>query len=115
MTYRGGCHCGRIAFEVEGSLEQVLECNCSICSKRGSLLWFVPRGQLRLTTPESDLATYTFNTGRIRHRFCDRCGCAPFGEGVDQDGIPTAAVNVRCLDDVNVWALKVVPFDGRRL
>jgi hypothetical protein len=115
MVYRGGCHCGRIAFDVEGELRKVIECNCSICSKRGYLLWFVPRPQLRLSTPESDLATYTFKTGRIRHHFCPRCGCAPFGMGADRSGAQTAAVNVRCLEGVDLSSLEVTPFDGRSL
>ncbi|TMA71656.1 MAG: GFA family protein [Deltaproteobacteria bacterium] len=115
MTYSGGCHCGRVAFEVDGEIEQVVACNCSICSKRGYLLWFVPREQLRLATPEAELATYTFNTGRVKHHFCPRCGCAPFGIGSDKRGTPTAAINVRCLDGVTLSALKVVRYDGRSL
>jgi hypothetical protein len=115
MIYKGGCHCGRIVFEVEGDIERVIECNCSICSKRGYLLWFVPREQLRLATSEADLATYTFNTGRIKHHFCSNCGCAPFGVGSDKTGAVQAAVNVRCLEGVELSALKVMPFDGRSL
>ncbi len=115
MTYQGGCHCGKIAFEVEGDIEQVMECNCSICSKRGYLLWFVPREHLQLATSEADLATYTFNTGRIKHHFCPRCGCAPFGLGSDKTGAARAAINVRCLEGVEPSALKVMPFDGRSL
>ena len=113
MAHQGGCHCGRIAFEVEGEIAQVIECNCSICSRRGYLLWFVPRAQLRLATPESDLATYTFNRRVIRHHFCPTCGCAPFGFGTDAKGVETAAVNVRCLEGVEPSSLKIVPFDGR--
>jgi hypothetical protein len=113
MTHKGGCHCGRIAFEVDGDIAQVVECNCSICSRRGYLLWFVPRTQLRLSTPESDLATYTFNKRVIRHHFCPTCGCAPFGFGKDPKGVETAAVNVRCLEAVEPSSLKIVPFDGR--
>jgi hypothetical protein len=113
MTHRGGCHCGRIAFEVDGDIAQVIACNCSICSRRGYLLWFVPRTQLRLAAPESDLATYTFNKRVIRHHFCPTCGCAPFGFGTDAEGVETAAVNVRCLEGVEPSTLKVVPFDGR--
>jgi hypothetical protein len=60
-THKGSCHCGRIAFEVEGDLTQAMECNCSHCSRKGYLLWFVPRESLRLSTPESALATYMFN------------------------------------------------------
>ena len=115
MIYKGGCHCGRIKFEVEGDLTGVMECNCSICLKRGYLLWFVPRRQLRLLTPEADLSTYTFNKHVVKHRFCSQCGCGPFGEAVDQKGISQAAVNVRCLDGVDLSKLKITHFDGRSL
>src|SRR5438046_1796199 len=43
--YSGSCHCGRISFEVEGDLSEVKECNCSHCSRKGYLLWFVSRDQ----------------------------------------------------------------------
>src|SRR5262245_53070841 len=78
MTYKGGCHCGRIAFEAEGDLGRLMECNCSICSKRGYLHWFVPRDKFRLLTPESDLSAYTFRTGKLKHHYCSNCGCGPF-------------------------------------
>ena len=115
MTYEGSCHCARITFEVDGDIKQVVECNCSHCSRKGYLLWFVPRQQLRLLCPESALATYTFNKGVISHHFCPECGCAPFGFGKDPSGAATAAVNVRCLEGVEPSTLKVVPFNGRSL
>jgi hypothetical protein len=115
MSYKGGCHCGRVAFEVDGEIDQVIECNCSICSKRGYLLWFVPRADLHLGTPESNLSTYTFNKHRIQHRFCPVCGVAPFGVGSDGKGNEMAAMNVRCLENVDLSDLKIVPFDGRKL
>lgn len=115
MMYRGSCHCGQIAFEVEGDLTQVVDCNCSICRRKGSLLWFVPRQQLRLLTPEENLSTYTFNKHVIQHHFCPKCGMHPFGEGSDPAGNAMAAINVRCLDDVDLDALTVKYFDGRAL
>ena len=115
MIHRGSCHCGRIKFEVDGDIGQVIECNCSHCSRKGFLLWFVPRAKLTLGTPESDLATYTFNRHVIKHHFCPTCGCAPFGFGTSRDGAPTAAVNVRCLESLELGGLKRVPFDGRSL
>jgi hypothetical protein len=115
MIYKGSCHCGQIAFEAEGDLEQVIQCNCSICSKRGFLLWFVPRANFRLFTPEENLATYTFNKHKIKHHFCPKCGCAPFGEGINPKGEEMSAINTRCLDDVDLSALKVRNFDGRKL
>jgi len=115
MTYQGGCHCGQIKFEVEGDIEQVMECNCSHCSRKGFLLFFAPREKLRLRTPESNLATYTFNKHVIKHHFCPRCGCAPFGFGADASGAATAAVNARCLDGVEPSKLKIIQVDGRSL
>ncbi|NSX03672.1 GFA family protein [Cupriavidus gilardii] len=115
MQYQGSCHCGRIAFEVEGEIEAVLSCNCSICQRRGHLLWFVPRERLRLKTPESDYSTYRFHSMKIAHHFCPVCGCGPFGEAIDPKGQPTAAVNARCLEGIDLDKLKVIPFDGRRL
>ena len=115
MKYKGSCHCGRIAYEVEGDLGEVMACNCSMCSRKGSLLWFVPRGSLRLLTPEENLETYTFNKHKIKHRFCAACGIHPFAEAADPAGNPTAAVNVRCLEGVDLSALPVKQFDGRAL
>ena len=113
-TYRGSCHCGRIAFTLEGAINgPVIDCNCSLCRRRGGLLAFLPRRALHLSTPEADMATYTFNTHAIRHHFCPACGIAPFGEGVDpKTGEATAAVNVRCLDGVDLAALPVMQYDG---
>lgn len=116
MKYRGSCHCGKVAFEVEGEITTVIACNCSICSRKGALMWFVPRGQLRLLTSEEDLATYTFNKHAIKHRFCPACGIHPYGEGVSpRGGGVMAAVNVRCLEDVNLDSFPVKHFDGRAL
>ena len=115
MIYKGSCHCGNIAFEAEGVLEQVIQCNCSICSKRGFLLWFVPRANFRLLTPLKNLATYTFNKHKIKHHFCPNCGCAPFGEGANPKGEEMAAINTRCLNDVDLSVLDVRDFNGRKL
>lgn len=114
-THKGSCHCGKIAYEVDGDITKAMDCNCSICSRRGYLLAFLPRSALRLLTPETDMSSYTFNTHRIRHFFCPTCGCAPFGIGTDPKGNVMAAINVRCLEDVDVATLEVSHFDGRKL
>lgn len=115
MKYRGSCHCGRVAFEAEGNLEKVMACNCSICSKRGALHWMVPREQFRLLVPQENLAAYSFDKHRIKHRFCPTCGCATFGEGLAPTGKEMIAINARCLDDVDLAAIPVGHFDGRSL
>ncbi len=113
MIHKGSCHCGRIAFEAEGEIGPAISCNCSHCSRKGYLLWFLPRDKVKLLTPESDMATYTFNKHVIKHHFCPVCGAAPFGFGTAPDGSPTAAVNLRCLEDVDLAGLTVMPYDGK--
>ena len=115
MKYQGRCHCGKIAFEVEGDLTGATACNCSICSRKGSLLWFLPRNQLRLLTPEDSLSTYTFNKHVIKHHFCNTCGIHPFAEGSDPAGKSTAAINVRCLEGVDLASVPVQHYDGLKL
>ncbi len=111
--YRGSCHCGNVAFEVEGEIKSVVACNCSICQRKGSLLWFVPRDALRLTTPEDSSRVYEFNTHRISHRFCPTCGMHPYADGADAKGNRVAAVNVRCLENIDIGAIPVTHYDGR--
>jgi hypothetical protein len=115
MKYQGSCHCGRIAFEVDGEIPEVMSCNCSMCQRKGILMWFVPRQAMNLLTPTDKMSTYMFNKHVIKHRFCPVCGIHPFGEGVSPSGQETAAINVRCLDGVDVQALQVKHFNGREL
>ena len=115
MKYKGSCHCGRVAYEVEGEVDSAMACNCSICSRKGSLLWFVPRDKLRLLTPDENASTYLFNKHVIKHRFCANCGIHPFGEGVDPQGNAMAAVNIRCLENFDFTAVQVNHFNGRDL
>lgn len=108
---RGGCHCGRIRFEADGEPTEVLVCNCSICTMKGYLHWFVPRTQFRLLSARATVATYTFNTGAARHHFCPECGVAPFY--LPRSHPQAFDVNVRCLDGVDIDALETVRFDGK--
>lgn len=110
---KGSCHCGNIHFEVEGAPTQAMSCNCSMCQRKGMLMWFVPNEQFHLQTPESDLSVYTFNKHVIKHHFCAKCGIHTHGEGTDQKGNRMAAVNVRVLEGIDLDAITVTHFDGR--
>jgi hypothetical protein len=108
---RGGCHCGRVAYEVEAPPACLTQCNCSICAKKGYLHWIVAREKFRLLTPWEDLATYTFNTRTAKHHFCPRCGVAPFYIArSDPDKID---VNARCVDGLDPADIAFETFDGR--
>jgi len=115
MKYQGSCHCGQIAFEVEGEIPEVTSCNCSICQRKGVLMWFVPWQAMRLLTPPEKMGSYTFNKHLIKHRFCPSCGIHAFGEATSPSGDAVAAINVRCLEGVDISTLKVQHFNGREL
>ncbi len=113
-TYSGGCHCGAVRYEVDiENLTEVMECNCSICSKRGWLLTFVPTTAFRLIQGDNMLTDYQFNKKMIHHLFCKVCGTASFGRGSDGDGNEMIAINTRCLDTLDLQTLKVMHYDGK--
>ena len=112
MKYTGGCHCGRVAFEIElGSpIDRVDSRNCSICGKKGYLHWYVTKEQFRLLTPKDELSSYQFNTRTAVHYFCKTCGIHSFY--IPRSHPDGYSVNARCLDGVNVDALGIEAFDG---
>lgn len=114
-TYTGGCHCGKVRYEVELKLDRVMACNCSICSKKATLLSFVPSEQFKLLSGEDALSDYQFNKKNIHHLFCKTCGVQSFAKGTGPDGKPMRAINVRCLDGVDPSTLNVGHFDGKSL
>ena len=114
-THTGGCHCGKVRYEVKTDLAQIITCNCSICSKRASLLTFVGEDQFTLKSGGDGLTDYQFNKKNIHHLFCPTCGVESYATGKKPDGSPMVAINVRCLDDVDVSALNLTPFDGKTL
>jgi hypothetical protein len=111
-TYRGGCHCGAVRFEVDAPAPMaVQECNCSICVRTGFLHLVVPKSRFRLVSGEDALHSYSFNTGVARHLFCGVCGIKSFY--VPRSNPDGYSVNVRCLDGYPDLPLRISPFDGR--
>jgi hypothetical protein len=112
-TYTGGCHCGEVRFEVTTDLGKVMACNCSICQKRGALWSFVPAESFALRAGAEALKDYQFGKKSLHHLFCPHCGVGAFSRGTTPQGDEMVAVNVRCLDEVDVATLAPAPFDGR--
>ena len=108
--YAGSCHCKAVVFEVQAREDAEIEkCNCSICSMSGYLHLIVPKMNFTLLSGESELETYTFNSGVAQHYFCKTCGIKPFYiPRSNPDGID---VNVNCLEKVPA-KMKIVNFDG---
>jgi hypothetical protein len=113
--YTGGCQCGAVRYEVELDLsKEVYACNCSRCGRLGSLLAFAPIADFQLVSGDGETIEYLFNKHAIHHLFCKTCGIQSFARGkTPQTGAEMAAVNVRCLDGVDIDSLTIKQVDGR--
>ena len=115
QTYRGHCHCGAVQYDVTANIENVLECNCSICRATGWQLTFVAADQFTLVSGEEALVDYQFANKHLHHTFCGTCGVRSFSSGPTEDGSTMYAVNTRCLDGFEVGDLPVNQYDGAAL
>ncbi|GKT59253.1 glutathione-dependent formaldehyde-activating enzyme [Colletotrichum tofieldiae] len=112
-TYRGNCHCAAFVYEFDlPEIKTVGECNCSICTKKGSL-WVIPaRDNFRVVKgAESELSSYKFGTEQMIHKFCGNCGTAIMVDA--PDGPPYMMVlNARSIQDLDIVGLERKPFNG---
>lgn len=115
QTYNGSCHCGAVTFKAEGPFTQGVTCNCSICLRSGYILSFVPAARFELLSGKDALTDYQFGKKHIHHTFCSRCGVRPFSHGAAPDGGEVFAVNLRCLDGLDLGAVKIDQFEGKNI
>jgi hypothetical protein len=112
-TYQGSCHCGNVRYEADLDLSKGgMACNCSMCGRKGTILTFVGEGAFRLKAGADAMTDYKFNRNVINHHFCSSCGVTSFAEG-SKDGKPMFAINIRCLEGVELDKLPVKQFDGK--
>ena len=114
-TYSGGCQCGKVRYDVSAEINEVMSCNCSRCSRLGSLLTFVPVADFTLITGDQTTTDFQFNKHVIHHLFCSTCGIQSFARGKGPEGSEMISINVRCLDGVDPESFKVKKFDGAKL
>lgn len=113
IAHTGGCHCGRVRFEVLAPAKlQVLECNCSVCTKAGYLHLVVSVDRFKLLSGTETLCAYTFNTHTAKHLFCSVCGIKSFYEPRADPW--SRSINVRCLDPGTVEEMNISQFNGRQ-
>jgi centromere protein V len=112
VRHAGSCHCGRVRFEVTAPADlDILECNCSMCSRSAYLHLIVAAGAFRLLAGGGDLVEYSFGTGVAKHRFCRHCGVKSFYVPRSHPG--GFSVNARCLDPSTIRSMRIQPYDGQ--
>ena len=114
-TYSGGCQCGKVRYEAQAEISEVITCNCSRCRKLGSLLAAAAMADFKLLSGEDELAEYQFNKRTIHHPFCKTCGIQSYAYGKGPGGREMVMLNVRCLDGIDAEQFKVRKFDGASL
>lgn len=112
-AYSGSCHCGAVRFTVTAEIDHVRVCDCSICHRRGALLFRVSEDQLALETPLEELALYQFHTRTAKDYFCKTCGILPFRR--PRTAPDQWSINVRCLEGIDLDAIRVERVHGARL
>ncbi|MBV8792381.1 MAG: GFA family protein [Pseudolabrys sp.] len=112
--YAGSCQCGNVRFEADTEIKEVISCNCSRCSRLGSLLAAVPRVKFKIVS-DKGATIYKFNKHVIDHVFCSTCGIQPYATGKGPGGVEMAMINVRCVEGVDPESFKVMKFDGRSM
>lgn len=114
QSYAGSCHCGAIRFTFEAeSITSGVRCNCSYCSRRGTMIHLVPGEKFRIEARDGALGMYQFGGMQARHYFCKDCGVSTFSETTRRPG--QYIVNLGCVEGVDTFALDTTMFDGQHL
>lgn len=124
------CHCGFMKCKTTNTLPQqpttdenhssslptltVLDCNCSMCKRKGFLHHIVSEKNFEMISPSSlsELSCYTFQTHVAKHYFCPKCGiCTFYKPRSNPDGW---SVNMHCLSNESLGkvSVNVEKFDG---
>ncbi|EHK23573.1 uncharacterized protein TRIVIDRAFT_17139, partial [Trichoderma virens Gv29-8] len=114
VTYRGNCHCGSFVFETKvPEIKSALDCNCSICSKKGYLWIFPGEGNVNIVKGSvEELTAYEFGPKKLKHLFCPTCATAVAGARVTEQGGLQLAVNAHTFQGLNTWDLEKSSYDG---
>lgn len=110
-AFEGGCHCGAVRFRARISKREAVQCNCSICVKKGFLHLIVPEEDFELLRGTDAIQRYTFGTHTAKHYFCRHCGIHSFYR--PRSHPDRIDVNVYCLEGIDPSTFDVTLFDGQ--
>ncbi len=113
QTHKGSCHCGHVQYEINADIKNAIECNCSICLRKGTILTFVGPDQFKILLGHDLMTDYQFNKKNLHHQFCKTCGVTSFIYGTNPKGELMYAINVRTLENFDIKKLEIKSVDGK--
>ena len=80
LTFRGGCLCGTVTFEIASPLQRMVHCHCSRCRRgtgTGHATNFIANpDQLKWLSGEESISRFDLPGAQSFAKwFCGRCGC----------------------------------------
>ena len=76
----GTCHCGAVSLQVASLPQELNDCQCGHCQKRGALWAYYATDQVEVSGTTS---TYRWGHKSIDFHFCPQCGCTTHWSPVD--------------------------------
>lgn len=114
-NYEGRCHCGTVKFEALISLQDPFRCNCSFCKRRGAVMHRAEPGSFHWACTNPELGTKSYGSKDFaQHYFCPQCGIQCYTD-IRRDGQQAYAVNLACIDELDLSRVSPRVFDGARL
>ena len=115
---RAACHCGAVRLVMDPAPAWVLDCNCSICRRYGTLWAYAwdridkrPLG-ITLIQGEGSLEPYIWGDREIGFYRCRGCGCVTHHVALDNPA-PIRAVNARMFVEFDPASVTVHRSDKR--
>ena len=99
MLYKLKCHCGTIELEVETDLQNIKQCNCSICKRKNAKMNLISKDSIKIIKGENNLSSYKFNTMIAEHFFCKTCGIYTHHNRMSDPN--DVGINIGCIDSID--------------
>ena len=100
------CHCGEVEAEINvpENLEKFLRCNCSICKRKGAIMYMVKNEDFKITKGKESLTLYQFHSKVAKHYFCSICGI--YTHHNPRSNPAMTGFNLGCIDEINTFNIK---------
>ena len=107
------CHCGKVTLVLNAAVDEVGECNCSICRRYAALWAYFSPDQVQLTAADTEF--YCWGDQEVEFHRCKTCGCLTHYITTDKCSEAIFAVNMRLADTQVLSDIRVRKIDNASL